>query len=221
MPVVDLGPGHLHGNREPHSTQRKNAGGKGKAIGDQSNNGHRNKNDNTNGVDDDNDIHQEIHQESGVEGTTQSPLPRRVSIGNIKDRVRQGKDALWGGRGAPDGKTRGSSDGGGGDWWNTGTPYAFQPRLVANKTTVLSFVGTAGRRDRGVGLNQRGGLRENIGGGDDYSAEQSRTDSVASAISVQHQQHLQGGRGTSRELMRIVKVPESHEHHGQRVFFLA
>lgn len=151
-----------------------------------------------------------------------SPLPRRVSVGNVEDRVRAGKTAVWGGRDAPEGRSRGGGNGGGGDWWDTGTPYAFQPRLAADKTTVLSFVGTGGRRGRGVGFEQRVGLRGNGGGNDDESRADSRTDSVASGLSVQHQQQQpQGAYGASRELMRIVKVPESNQHHGQRVFFLA
>lgn len=222
MPVADLGTGRLHGNREPPSTRNENAGGKGtgKGKGHQSKNGRRTKKNNTEDEDNgNNDIHQE---DAGVKGTPRSPLPRRGSVGNIEDRVRQGKNAVWGGRGARDGGIRGGG-GGGGDWWDTGTPYAFQPRLAADKTTVLSFVGTFGRRDRDVGLENRGGLRGNVRGSDDGSRADFRTSSAASGLSVQRhqQQQLQGGHGTSRELMRTVKVPESNEHHGQRVFFVA
>lgn len=210
MPVADLGPGRLHGNRNLPSDQRENAGGERKGKGHQSKKDRRNKK--KNNIDsDDND--NDIHQEPGI-----SPLPRRVSVGNIKDRVRRGENAVWGGRGALDGGIRG-----GGDWWDTGTAYAFQPRLAADKTTVLSFVGTGGRRGRDLDLDQRGGSRGNSGGDDEDSRVDSRTDSVASGLSLQHQQQqlLQRGRGASRELVRIVKVPEDNEHHGQRVFFLA
>ena len=200
MPLVDLGPGRLHGNREPPSNQPKGAGGKGK--GHQSKNGRQSK---------DNDVDSRLH--------------RRGSAGNIEDRVRQGQNAVWGGRGAPDDGISGGGDDDDGNWWDTGTPYAFQPRLSADKTTVLSFFGAAaGRRDRGaVGLDQRGVLRGKGGGSDDDSRAESRTDSVASGLSVQlqQQQQLQRGHETSRQLMRIVKVPEGNEHHGQRVFFLA
>lgn len=228
MPVVDLGPGCLHGNREPPANQRKNAGGGRK--GHDSKNGRRSKiNNHIDDEDNDNDTHQES---SRVEGTPHPPLPRRGSAGNIENRIRQGKNAVWGGRGAPGSGTRsgggnssgGGGDGGGGDWWDTGTPYAFQPRLSADKTTVLSLVGTAGRRHRGVvGLDQRDSLRGKCGDSDDDSRPAPRAESVASELSVQHQQQqlLQGAHGASRELMRIVRVPESNEHHGQRVFFLA
>lgn len=210
VPVVDLGPGRLHGGREPPPNQRKKAGGEGKGNGHHNKKGGRSKKNNVGDEDNDNDTHLEP---PGVEGTLHSPLPRRVSVGNVEDRVRAGKTAVWGGRDAPEGCIRGGGGGkggGGGDWWDTGTPYAFQPRLAADKTTVLSFVGTGGRRGRGGGgLDQGAGLRANGGGGDD--------DSVASGLSVHNQQ----AHGVSRELMRIVKVPESNEHHGQRVFFLA
>lgn len=208
MPVVDLGPGRLHGNREPSSARREEGDREGNGTGKKkSKNSRRNNNNNDNG----------IHQEPGVERTPYAPLPRRVSVGNIENRIKQGKTAVWGGRNGPDGSIRGGS--GDQDWWDTGTPYAFQPRLAADKTTVLSFAGTGGRRDR---ADQKRGLRGNGGVNDGDSFADSRTDSVASGFSVQHhQQQLQGGHGTSRELMRIVKVPESNEHHGQRVFFLA
>eukprot|EP00903_Cladosiphon_okamuranus_P014975 g13860.t1 len=230
VPVADLGSGRLHGNREPPSNQHKN--GEGGAKGHGSKNGRRNKD--INHIYNDNDTRQEP---SAIEETPHPPLPRRGSMGNVEDRIRQGTHALWGGRGAPGSGTRGTrggggnvSRGGGGDWWDTGTPYAFQPRLSADKTTVLSFVSTAGRRDRSVvGLDRTGGLRgkDGKGGGSSSGGDSravSRADSVAVGLSVQHhqqQQQLHGVHGASRELMRIVKVPESNRHHGQRVFFLA
>lgn len=205
VPVVDLGPGRLHGNQEPC----KNSGGQ------QSKKGRRDKK-NINDEDNDSDT----YQDSGAGGT---PLPRRGSVGNIEDRVRQGKTAVWGGRGAPNGGVRGGGGGCGGEWWDTGTPYAFQPRLAADKATVVSFIGKGGRRD-GAGVDQSGSSGGNSGADDGGSRTDSRSDGVDSGLSLQHQQQqLQAVRGgsTSRELMRIVKVPDSNEHHGQRVFFLA
>eukprot|EP00752_Nemacystus_decipiens_P010275 g9157.t1 len=219
--VADLGSGRLHGGREPPDRQRRKTEreGKGKRHQSEKNDG-RNKN---NATDDGEDKDKDSHKTPETEGTLHSPLPRRVSVGNVEDRVKLGKTAVWGGRGAPDAAIRGggSGGGGGGDWWDTGTPYALQPRLTADKTTVLSFVSAGGRQVRDAGVDQRVGVRGNGGGSDDDSHAVSRTDSVASGLSLQHNQQTRGARSASRELMRIVKVPESNEHHGQRVFFLA
>ena len=144
------------------------------------------------------------------------PLPQGANVGDIDKRLRQGESAVWGERGAPDGPSiHGSqSSRGGGDWWETGTRYAFQPRLAADKATVLALVDTGSRRDGGVD-SDRGGVGDSQVG--------SRTHGVTAGSTLPHQQQqLQEGHGSSsRELVRIVKAPESNADHGKRVFFLA
>lgn len=197
--VADLGPGRLHRNLKPPSNPNQVSDGGGewerhRGIKD------RNKttNSKSNIDDDDNEEVEEI------------TLPRQGSVGNIKNRLHQGERAVWGGRGAPDGPaanggSSGGDDGSGGmAWWETGTRYAFQPRLAADKATVLSFVDTTGgRRGRGVDIDQRGGPRK---------ASSGDGDGVSRAGILR-----QEGEGLSR----IVQVPESNDNHGQRVFFLA
>ncbi|CAN0153911.1 unnamed protein product, partial [Laminaria digitata] len=74
---------------------------------------------------------------SGRFGRSSSPRPRRGSMGNVDDRRKQGQRAVWG-RHSP--KTTMTWGGGGNsNWWGTGTRYALQPRLSADKPTVTSF----------------------------------------------------------------------------------
>lgn len=151
---------------------------------------------------------------------------RQGSAGSIGDRRRQGNQALWGGRGAPSGSPI-AADGSsgreqGGEWWETGTSYAFQPRLAADMSTALTFVERGGRHGAGVGGEQRKSPGQEqhggSGGGDDGGANHD---------AAPQQQGRDRGRVTApakdsgRALMRIVKAPEGNEDHGQRVFFLA
>ncbi|CAB1121062.1 unnamed protein product [Ectocarpus sp. CCAP 1310/34] len=155
-------------------------------------------------------------QRDTEEDAASSSLVRKGSLGDVDNRLRQGEKALWGRRGSPSVGSPADASGNGGDsprwdWWETGTPYAFQPRLAAAKATVMAFVEDDG----------------------DDGRTPSRTNSTASGLMLPHQQQrrpLQGGggrshlgasRGSSGELLRIVKAPETNESHGQRVFFLA
>lgn len=152
------------------------------------------------------------------------PLPQGVNLGGIEKRLRQGESAVWGGRGAPDGSSahgsHSSSRGGGsGDWWETGTRYAFQPRLSADQATVLSLVGADSRRDGGVDFD-RGGVSRPRGGGSVGGSQMGDGVATGSSPSQQGRQPNEG-QNSSRELMRIVRTPESHPDHGKRVFFVA
>lgn len=156
------------------------------------------------------------------------PLSQGTILGDLEKRLRQGESAVWGGRSAPDGSAHGSHSssrgGGSGDWWETGTRYAFQPRLSADKATVLSLVGAGIRRDGGVDFDLGGVPRGKGGGSVGGSQTGSRTHSVATGLGLtpSHQaRQPHEGQKSSRELMRVVKVPESNPDHGKRVFFVA
>ncbi|CAM9448613.1 unnamed protein product [Ectocarpus sp. 6 AP-2014] len=205
VPVADLGSGRLHLDL-PSSKPSQGQEGGGESERNRNNILGRNvKKHSSNGK-----------QRDTEEEAASSSLVRKGSFGNMDNRLRQGEKALWGGRGSPSvGSPANASGNGGdsprGDWWETGTPYAFQPRLAAAKATVMAFVDDDG----------------------DDGRTPSTTNSTASGLSLRHQQQrrpLQGGRGRSHlgaprgssgELLRIVKAPETNESHGQRVFFLA
>ncbi|CAM9534399.1 unnamed protein product [Ectocarpus sp. 12 AP-2014] len=205
VPVADLGSGRLHLDLPP-SKLSQGQEGRGESGRNRNNKLGRNAKEHTsNGK-----------QRDTEEEAASSSLVRKGSLGNMDNRVRQGEKALWGRRGSPSvGSPANASGNGGdsprGDWWETGTPYAFQPRLAAAKATVMAFVDDDG----------------------DDGRTPSRTNSTASGLSLRHQQQrrsVQGDRGRSQlgasrgsrwELLRIVKAPETNESHGQRVFFLA
>ncbi|CAM9250489.1 unnamed protein product, partial [Hapterophycus canaliculatus] len=145
----------------------------------------------------------------------ESKILRRGSAGNIENRRRQGEQALWGGRGTSSSgppTTEGRSGVGllpeeDGDWWATGTRYAFQPRLPADTSTVKSFMNRRGRNGGAIGTG-------------------SITNSAASGLSLQRQGRVRSHQNVAsqddgRGLLRIVKAPVGNENHGQRVFFLA
>ncbi|CAM9842633.1 unnamed protein product [Scytosiphon promiscuus] len=173
---------------------------------------------------------------------------RRGSAGNVQDRRRQGNRALWGGRGARNGSptTAGRSGVGlppeeDGEWWETGTRYAFQPRLAADMPTVSSFVNRGRRHGGAVNGDQRsgsppqtrggGGSGGNDGGGGIGGANQDgrtgpTTTGAAPTLPVQQRGRLRSPvnvapKASGRELIRIIKAPEGNDNHGQRVFFLA
>lgn len=192
VPVADLGSGRLHCNVDlPLYQNQGSKGGWGW--------GRRPENKTTNSNVDTND--------DGNNGDKEEtkPLARRRSVGNIDSRTRQGERAVWGRCGPPGGSPAGGDGGGSGgangsdmEWWETGTRYAFQPRLAADKATVLSFVDSTtagGRSGRGGGTNEREGPRFTSGSRDGVVA--------------------------AEEFTRIVQVPKSNENHGQRVFFVA
>lgn len=201
VPVADLGSGRLHLDLPPSKLSQGQEEG-GESGKNRSNKlGRNTKEHASNGK----------QRDTEEEETTSSSLVRKGSLGNMDNRLRQGEKALWGGRGSPANAGGNSADSPRGDWWETGTPYAFQPRLAAAKATVMAFVDDNG----------------------DDGRTPSSTNSTASGLSLRHQQQrrpLQGGGSRSRlnvsrssggELMRIVKAPETNESHGQRVFFLA
>ncbi|CAM9945619.1 unnamed protein product [Ectocarpus sp. 12 AP-2014] len=205
VPVANLGSGRLHLDL-PSSKRSQGQEGEEESVRNRNNKLGR---------------HVKEHSSYGKQRDTEeeaatSSLIRKGSLGNMDNRLRQGEKALWGRRGSPSvGSSANASGNGGdsprGDWWETGTPYAFQPRLAAAKATVMAFVDDDG----------------------DDGRTPSRTNSTASGLLLRHQQQrrpLQGGggrshlgasRGSSGELLRIVKAPETNESHGQRVFFLA
>lgn len=140
------------------------------------------------------------------------PAPlHRGSAGSLDDRRNQAEQALWGGRRVPtethadnnnnnNRPVHASATGGGGawnggdDWWETGTQYAFQPRLVADKPTVRSL---AGHYSGGGAAGRQ--VRKGGGGGG------GRNEGSESKLPVR----------------RVIQPAVGNSDRGQRVFFLA
>lgn len=191
--MADLGSGRLHRNVTSHLHQSQGSEG---GWGWRRRWGNKGTNSKSNADDNGND-----------DGAEEAPLVRRESGGNSSTRLLQGEQAVWGGRGAPPGESPDNNAGGRNgvvngndmDWWETGTRYAFQPRLAADKPTVLSVVDTT---TTAVGQSDLGGVGTN-----------EREEAPRKTSGNNH--------GLVGELMRIVRVPEHNENHGRRVFFVA
>lgn len=216
MPVADLGSGRLHqkptasavspeGKAEPKSGKRRGKSARKKQSKSPSQQGESGSAEEPETTVDSDDQHEQSATK-GVgrngEGREIPPPLRRGSAGNVDDRCNQAEQAVWGGRRAPSKSIvgGGAPDRGGGDWWETGTRYAFQPRLVADKPTVRSLVGHGG-----------GAAGHRVGnGGSGRNGE--------SGLTTQRDSRQSEG---GLPLRRVIQPAEGNSARGQRVFFLA